>query len=1701
MKHRNLLRLLSCLLVLAAVVGLMPAVLAGATETTTLSTGTPGESTQNPILISTMDQLIAELEKDTEGATYYRLTEDVSHETSIEYFDGREDHTGDDGYTTVRKPQMAQCVVGTGKKFLELDGYDIHYKNNVNFNLGDDNSKFLDSGSKHDSLTFFYLGEGCDLTVTNSTGDDAEVWYDGWMHNRTNFFGGPNYIYTAVRDVFRVDAGAELTVNNTDIKAGRNRKVWMVHSFYLDKDKETSLLAKLTYNGFAYEQIYGSAIVANGGKVTINGGYIEGRGGYRDEYNISGVQDWDKGGVADMVWGGDFTTDDMLENCLSNVGAKAAVQIAGEGSTVIINDGEFWGYGGANVIGINTLNGGSVKKYTLRINAGTFDTSKTDKERVPDRNAGSVNNGPWPFSASNWLLWANCRCIRDTLRGNIGIPAVDGYGENVFNTKMVHVYIDDEEPEDECIDNADLDFRYKSDSDTIIVKPREEEDYWHIDTHTWENYAGRSHYEIYAYSMGEEIGGKTLYHGPAETPTLFFSAESHYDLTDEDNPYFDRAHLAVCKWVLYEEDNSGNLITSYERVSAPFKTEHKDGHTIYNFKIPLSYFPLYSGVKWDETHKYYLVAYMEERLDSVVHSYVTKSYTTGVFQDWENGVYDGDGVLDFYYSMGLEIDYDTDYCGSFATSGAEVTYSNAAYNCDPVLTFNDAYKKLQGTKTFQWQVLEGDEWVDYGNSRISPEVAVEVLLKHEGLTGKQVRMKITSYDGIYKDALYSNVCTVQKDQNTHWPTIGVFDWEEDPANTGKYITKTASYNDAQEWLIYPYDSGRDLSTLDWSNAKAEPVFDNLEIGVYTVYARFKETVDYEAGTEIGYSKVVVGPYTAPTGTNILYNGKPVTEIIVKKGETFELTVGPVPTNATLNSTNVTTWQPDTEKSNIIQYYTGSNGLYAPFNKSISGRTIAFMADNLGYVTINAVTTLPNGTSSTEPITIRVVPDNFIPYTVSVVNRGSEVPEGSSFVPQVALHARIEMLTERRATKFEVEDLLDSEIKMQLQSDTIKKQLRDSLTWALVDPIPQLGMPPYTESTAKASINTKTGVITLKDAAQPGNVISFVGILDDPYLGRIIIPGSITVAAAPEPEVHTCDYEGYAQNDGETHFRVCTCGEKIGEVHSFTQQIVQEATYTTNAVLGMTCSCGYYYEAEVEDSMLVHSHSLEYIYDLQSHWQICTDEDCPDAYTTAHQAHNFVLQYTDDSGRECYGCTVCGTAKLDDQVSVQIVTQPKSVTAVNGATASVRVVASGDGLTYKWYYKSKGQTSFSLTTSFTGNSYNVQMNASRAERQVYCVITDAYGNSVKTDTVTLYMGNPLKITAQPQSVTAPNGATAKVTVKATGDGLTYKWYYKSKGQTSFSLTTAFKSNTYSVQMNSSRAGRQIYCVITDKYGNSVTTNTVTLNMGTALAITTQPQSVSVASGATAKVTVQAVGEGLTYKWYYKNKGASTFTLTKTFTGNTYTLEMNTSRSGRQIYCVITDKFGNSVKTDVVTLTMKVKINTQPTSVTVASGKTASVTVKATGEGLTYKWYYKNAGDTAFTYTKSFTTATYSVQMNASRAGRQVYCVVTDKYGNSVQSNVVTLGMSGVLTITTQPQSVTVASGATAKVTVKASGEGLTYQWYYKNKGDSTFTLTTSFKTNTYSVQMNASRAGRQIYCVITDQYGNTVQTVTVTLNMT
>ena len=98
------------------------------------------------------------------------------------------------------------------------------------------------------------------------------------------------------------------------------------------------------------------------------------------------------------------------------------------------------------------------------------------------------------------------------------------------------------------------------------------------------------------------------------------------------------------------------------------------------------------------------------------------------------------------------------------------------------------------------------------------------------------------------------------------------------------------------------------------------------------------------------------------------------------------------------------------------------------------------------------------------------------------------------------------------------------------------------------------------------------------------------------------------------------------------------------------------------------------------------------------------------------------------------------------------------------------------------------------------------------------------------------------------------------------------------------------------MSAARNGRQVYCVISDQLGNSIQTNTVTLSMGKELKITKQLASAAIHNGERVNVSFTATGDDITYKWYFKDASSKKFSYTKTFTGNTYSIEMSSSKNG-------------------------------------------------------------------------------------------------------------------------------------------------------------------------------------------------------------
>ncbi|MBQ9930542.1 MAG: hypothetical protein IJO72_07190, partial [Oscillospiraceae bacterium] len=88
---------------------------------------------------------------------------------------------------------------------------------------------------------------------------------------------------------------------------------------------------------------------------------------------------------------------------------------------------------------------------------------------------------------------------------------------------------------------------------------------------------------------------------------------------------------------------------------------------------------------------------------------------------------------------------------------------------------------------------------------------------------------------------------------------------------------------------------------------------------------------------------------------------------------------------------------------------------------------------------------------------------------------------------------------------------------------------------------------------------------------------------------------------------------------------------------------------------------------------------------------------------------------------------------------------------------------------------------------------------------------------------------------------------------------------------------------------------------------------------------------------------------------------------------------------------------------------------------------------------------------------------------------------------------------VLGVTTQPKTAKVKTGSTAKFTVKATGDGLKYQWQSSSNGTTWKNCSSTSATKaTFSFTSKTSHNGNYYRCKVTDSAGNVVYTGTVRL---
>ena len=186
--------------------------------------------------------------------------------------------------------------------------------------------------------------------------------------------------------------------------------------------------------------------------------------------------------------------------------------------------------------------------------------------------------------------------------------------------------------------------------------------------------------------------------------------------------------------------------------------------------------------------------------------------------------------------------------------------------------------------------------------------------------------------------------------------------------------------------------------------------------------------------------------------------------------------------------------------------------------------------------------------------------------------------------------------------------------------------------------------------------------------------------------------------------------------------------------------------------------------------------------------------------------------------------------------------------------------------------------------------------------------------------------------------------------------------------------------------------------------------------------------------------------------------------------------------------------------------KAKVLSHPSNAYADCGASATFSVRAEGEDLAYRWEYSRDGNTWFdTKLEGFDTATLTVPVILARSGYRYRCVVTDFMGNQDTSNTGRLFVNkpaDQAKITKQPQAAEAVAGATAQFTVKATGNGLTYQWQYTKNG-TTWHTTAMEGANTAELKVTATvaRNGYKYRVIITDAYGTQVISKAAALTVT
>jgi alpha-tubulin suppressor-like RCC1 family protein len=358
-----------------------------------------------------------------------------------------------------------------------------------------------------------------------------------------------------------------------------------------------------------------------------------------------------------------------------------------------------------------------------------------------------------------------------------------------------------------------------------------------------------------------------------------------------------------------------------------------------------------------------------------------------------------------------------------------------------------------------------------------------------------------------------------------------------------------------------------------------------------------------------------------------------------------------------------------------------------------------------------------------------------------------------------------------------------------------------------------------------------------------------------------------------------------------------------------------------------------------------------------------------------------------------------------------------------------------------------------------------------------------------------------ITNQPVNWTTTLGGDASFSVAATGKApLSYQWQLNGVNLTDMGQISGSLSNTLNLGMITANEAGGYRVIVTNAYG-SITSTVAALAIVPFPIITSQPQSVTVGSGAPASFSVAANGTApLSFQWLENGNALTDGGIISGSLSSNLNLSVVTSINSGNYWLIVSNAYASATSSvAILTVISFPTITRQPQSVVVVSGGSASFSVTAVGVApLSYQWQNGGTNLVDGGIVSGSSTGVLSLSGVSAMDTGGYTVIVSNAYG-SVTSLVAMLTIdlpssTQGPTIIVQPRNTSALAGQQASFNVKAvGGAPLTYQWF-----SDTAILTAATNSTLALPSVTAQDAGS--YWVIVSSPNGTVDSQVVTLTL-